>query len=87
MNFILFEIYSWSSTFLLILSSYVKLYDVIWVDVCNNIDGANFPAPDAHFDNTCLFIDALSDKYLMSEYILVSFFRFKLTMTVAEHLP
>ena len=24
----------------------------------NNINGTNFPAPDAHFDNTCLFSDA-----------------------------
>ena len=25
---------------------------------CNNINSTNFPAPDAHFDNTCLFSDA-----------------------------
>ena len=24
----------------------------------NNINGTNFPAPDAHFDNICLFSDA-----------------------------
>ena len=28
-------------------------------NLCNNINGANFPAPDAHFDNTCLLYGSL----------------------------
>ena len=32
-------------------------YFVKWLN-CNNINGTIFSAPDAHFDNTCLFSDA-----------------------------
>ena len=33
----------------------------------NNINCTNFPAPDAHFDNTCLFSDARGQNILKSK--------------------
>ena len=35
----------------------------------NNINGTNFPAPNAHFDNTCLFSDARGQNILNPKLI------------------
>ena len=34
------------------------LKDIIQIAIRNKINGTNFLAPDAHFDNACLFSDA-----------------------------
>ena len=48
---------TWSRSIYLALIFYNACFYFVLNRYDNNINGTNFPAPDAHFDNTCLFSD------------------------------